>query len=50
MWMVAREARVKSDRFCLTDVLNVSAQLVSLLLPPLLSLVSWRLSQSHQMQ
>lgn len=47
MWMVAREARVKSDRFCLTDVLNMSAQLVSLLVPPLLSLVSWKLNQSH---
>lgn len=38
--MVAREAPVKSNKFCLTDVLNMSAQLFSLLLLPLPSLFS----------
>lgn len=50
MWMVAREAPVQSNRFCLADVLKMSAQLFSLLLPPLPSLVSQRLHQTHQMQ
>lgn len=48
--MVAREAPVKSNKFCLTDVLNMSAQLFSLLLLPLPSLFSQRLNQGHQMQ